>query len=182
MRLYSVHVPLLTWAPQLVLLCYAALEWILCASPGCHLPGFQTSTGPTTAGWRKRWGRDPTTIPGIYHFIFSFFSLKGWWHLPWAASLYFKLSRFPVTVTDLFPAHTGIAALLQGRNLNFNKIPTKSLIAAGIILWFLRAHTLIPSGKRFYSPRIKMKADRQPSNQSRSQKMSDYSRKQHLTA
>lgn len=130
----------------------------------------------------KAKGRDPTMFFGIYHFIFSSFSPKGCWHPPWAASLYFKLSWSPLTVTDFFLAYTGISAKLQGKNLNFNEIPTKSLIAIGVILWFLRAHTLIPSGKRFYLPRIKMKADRQPSNQSTSQKMSDYSRKQHLTA
>lgn len=148
----------------------------------CHLPGFQTSTGPATAGWRKGWGRDSTTVFGVHRFIFSSFSPKGCWHPPWAASLYFKLSWSPLTVTDLFPAYTGISAQLQGKNLNFNEIPTKSLIAVGIILWFSCAHTLIPSGKRFYLPRIKMKANRQPSNQSTSQKMSDYSWQQHLTA
>lgn len=85
-------------------------------------------------------------------------------------------------MSDVFAAYTGISVPLQVKNLNFNEIPTKSLIAIGIILRFLLSHTLIPSGKRFYLPRIKMKADRQPSNQSTSQKMSDYSRKQHLTA
>lgn len=34
-------------------------------------------------------------------------------------------------MTDLFPAYTGISAQLQGKNLNFNEIPTKSLIAVG---------------------------------------------------
>lgn len=129
-RVYSVHVPLLTWVLQLVFLCYLLIEWILCASPGCHLPSFQTSTG-WTFGWRKGWGRDPTTVFDIYLFIFSSFSPKRCWHLPWVASLYFNLSWSPLTVTDLFPAYTGISAQLQGKNLNFNEIPTKSLIAVG---------------------------------------------------
>lgn len=133
------------------------------------------------AGGRAE-GETQLQYNGIYHFSFSSFCPRGCWHPPWAASLYYKLSWSPLTVTDLFPAYTGISAQLQGKNLNFNKIPTKLLIAVGIILWFLWVHTLIPSGKRFYLPQIKMKADRQPSNQSTSQKMSDYSRKQHLTA
>lgn len=165
------------------LVCLALLS-THCMNSLCS-PQAATSLGITrtnSCGWRKGWGRDPTTIFGIYHVIFSSFSPKGCWHSPSAASsLYFKLSWSPLTVTDLFPAQTGISALLQGKNLNFNKIPTKSLIAVGIILWSLCAHSLISLGKRFYLPRIKIKADRQPSNQGTSQKTSDYSRK-HLTA
>lgn len=63
----SSHVPFLTLVPPLVLLCYPVIKWILCASPDCHLPGFQTSTRLIAAGWRKDWGRDRTIIFRIYH-------------------------------------------------------------------------------------------------------------------
>lgn len=83
-NVYSIYVSLLTCSPQvpwLIFLSYPYIEWILCAFPGCNLPGFQITTGPTTVDWRKGWGKDPATIFGIYNFIFSS-SSKGCWHSP----------------------------------------------------------------------------------------------------
>lgn len=134
------------------------------------------------------WLPFPQTAPGILGPLpsicfYSFWDFASCWFLNRSAIAFgHKHSWSPLTASDLFATYTSISAPLQEKNLNFNENPTKTLIAVGIILWFLFSHTLIPSGKRFYLPSIKMKSDRQPSNQSTSQKMSDYSRKQHLTA
>lgn len=174
-KVYSIHVPLLTWVPRLVFLYF--IEQILCASAGCHLPGFLTSTGQ--AGWRKSWEIQWQSLVFIILSLTPCLPKGADTHLEQPSCILSFLDCI-FTTTDLFPAYTDISAQLQGKKLNFNEIPTKPLTVVGIILYFLCAHTLIPSGKRFYLSQ--MKADRQPSNQSTSQKMPDYSRKQHLTA
>lgn len=142
---------------SLIFLCYPLIEWILCVFPGYNLPGFQITTGPTTVDWRKGWGKYTATVFGIYHFIFSS-SFKGCWHSAWAACLYFKLSWSLLTVDQAFISgvHWYFCSI-AGKQLELLQDPYKITDCSRHNTVAL---TLIPSGKRFYLPRIKMKTDK----------------------
>lgn len=143
-KVYSIHVPLLTWVPRLVILCYSFIERIPCASAGCHFPGFLTGTGQTTAGWRKRWERDPMTVFGIYYFIFSSLSAKGCWHPPWAIFLHFKLSWSPFYNDWFISSIHGYFCWIAGKEVKLKRDPYKIIDCGRHNIIFLTSSYLDP--------------------------------------